>query len=200
MHTKSSARNRESRIHGHAGGPDIVDLLRQDHASIRSTLRRTADGTGEERRIAHDLLVDLSVRHEVAEELVVYPAVLRLRGGAAVTDSNLQDQDEIERLLIAVDRAPFDSGEFELASARLSRALLAHLGKEESEVLPMLSTMVGSRRRGELGRRFLEVEHLAPLHQVVPGARRPSGSTVVDRTAAMAVWMRDSAHFSGLAS
>jgi hypothetical protein len=201
MRTMSRSRSTVSRIHRHAeSGPDIVDLLRREHGAIRSALERALGTSADERWTAHDVLADLTVRHDIAEELVVYPAVLRLRGGAAVTDSHLQDQDEIERLLVVADRAPFDSGEFDRASARLGTGILAHLENVESQVLPMLRTMVGARRRADLGRRFLEVENLAPVHQIVPGARRATGPTVVDRSAALAVWMRDSAVFSGLAS
>jgi hypothetical protein len=157
-------------------------------------------GTSEGRQAAHGLLAELSVRHEVAEELVVYPAVLRLRGGAAVTDMHLQDQDQMEDLFGAVDRAPIDSREFEVGSAHLGREILSHLEQEETRVLPMLSSMVGPRRRAELGSRFLAVGELAPLVHAFPGSQRPTGPTVVDRTAAMAEWMRDTAAFGGLAS
>jgi glutamate/tyrosine decarboxylase-like PLP-dependent enzyme len=76
---------------------------------------------------------------------------------------------------------------------------LAHLEREDSQVLPILATRVSRRRRLDLGRRYRKVQQVAPMRQLPDGTRVPVGRTVVDRTAALSVWMRDVAAASGLA-
>ena len=180
-------------------GPDIVALLRQDHDLIRSMLTRVASGTVEDRWATFLALTDLVIRHEVAEELVVYPALLRLRGGVAVAESRLSDQAGIERLLVTLDREEFDTHQFEMDSVRLGLDVLAHLEKEDAQVMPLLATKLGNRRRKDLARRFTEVKRVAPP-RLPTGLRAPTGPAIVDRTTAVSVWMRDSAAYSGLAS
>jgi hypothetical protein len=51
----------------------------------------------------------------------------------------------------------------------------------------------------ELGRRFRGVQQVAPMRRLPEGIRIPAGRTVVDRTSALSVWMRDVATASGLA-
>ena len=181
------------------GALDIVVLIRRDHAELRSVLNRVAAGGADDRWVTFSHLSDLLIRHEVAEELVVYPELLKLRGGSAVTHSRLEDQAVIERLLIALDRQEFDTHSFELPAARLGLDVLEHIGKEDAQVLPLLETKLGRRRRSALGRRFLEVEHSVPSSGASPTARRPTGATIVDRTSVISTWMRDSAAVSDLA-
>ena len=159
-----------------------------------------AGGDVEDRWGAFAALTDLLVCHEVAEELVVYPVLRPLAGGPAVADSRLADQVDIERLLVGLDREEFGSREFDMATARLGLEVLAHLDKEDAQVLPMLSSALGRRRRADLGRRFVDVGRMAPAHCVPSGARMPTGRTIVDRSSALSVWIRDSAAAAGLAS
>ncbi len=172
---------------------DIVTLLRTDHDDIRTLLAHVGCGDPDRRREGSHRLRGLVIRHEVAEELVVYPALLARPGGAAVARSRLADQERIEEQLIALDRTGASIREFTAGSTRLVLDLLGHLDTEESQVLPLLATGIGARRRTVLGQRFLEVKGLAPLRRVAPGVRVPAGPTIVDGTSAVAIWLRDCA-------
>jgi hypothetical protein len=179
---------------------DIVELLHQEHRVLRDLVARVGRGGPEARRTAVAQLSDALIRHEVAEELVVYPELLRIRGGAAVADSRLEDEEGIEDRLVQLDRTEFGTPEYEVRLARLTRATAGHLDREEEGVLPLLDARLGAKRRAELGQRFAEVLAMAPIRPTGPGLRMPSGPTVVDRTTATSVWLRDSAVASGLAS
>jgi hypothetical protein len=76
---------------------------------------------------------------------------------------------------------------------------MAHFDREEQQVLPLLAARIGRRRRVELADQFVAIKELAPARRVVPGARTPTGRTIVDRTTAVATWMRDSAAAAGIA-
>jgi hypothetical protein len=177
---------------------DIVNVLREDHAALRELATAVVDGTTD---AGADFLKwsDLVVRHEIAEELVVYPVLLAFRGGAAVVDSRLEDQTRMEKLLVAVERQVPGTAGFEEGASRLVRDHLTHLGMEDAQVIPILSTRLGRHRKAELGRRFRQVAQVSPLHRLPEGSRAPLGRTVVDRSAALSVWLRDVAVSSGLA-
>ena len=183
-----------------SGNRDIVDLLHADHLETRSMLTRIAVGGAADRWQAFTVLADRVIRHEVAEEVVVYPALLGRRGGAAVSDSRLEDQVRIEDLLIRLERQPFESVAFQKQSVHLGLAILGHLDKEEAQVLPLLATKLTSRRRGQLGRRFLEIKGAVPTRRPEATAAVPTGPAIVDPTSALAIFLRDTAAYSDLAS
>jgi hypothetical protein len=181
-----------------ATGLDIVEVLSDEHALLRRLSRDVTEPGGD--GSAFLTWSDQVVRHEIAEELVVYPALLSCHGGAAVAHSRLEEQAGIERRLVAVGRLVPGSPEFRRAAVGLVLTSLAHLETEEAQVLPILSTRIGEDRRVDLGRRYQEVTRMAPRPPAHAGARVPRGPMVVDRTEALSVWLRDMAASSGLAS
>jgi hypothetical protein len=177
---------------------DIVDVLAEEHTALRALAAPV--GGPEDDGTAYLAWSDRVVRHEIAEELVVYPVLLGFDGGTAVVDSRLEDQSDIEHQLVALGREDAGTARFRMRAARLVLGHLAHLEREDSQVLPILASRVGRRRRADLGRRFHQVQQVAPLHHLPEGVRVPTGRTVVDRTSALSVWLRDVAVSSGLAS
>jgi hypothetical protein len=178
---------------------DIVDLLRRDHARIRSLLVRTATGSVDQRWATFSQTSELIIRHEVGEEMVVYPELLDLPGGATVSGSRLDDQAAIETLLVALDREEFESPGFQRDAVRMGSAVLGHLENEDSQILPLLAASLEPLRRVALGRRFLEVVRVAPVRRTV-AAGVPTGPAIVDRTSAVSIFMRDTAALGGMAS
>jgi hypothetical protein len=185
---------------------DIVDLLSEEHAMLRGLASSMsvhiggAVGTSlSDAQVVYLELSDRVIRHEIAEELVVYPALAAEGPEAIYAHSGLDDHSQIEKLLVLLDRQEFGSSEFESSKVRLVVELLAHLAKEEEEVLPSLVSHLTNRRRAELADRFRQVTRVAPLLSAKSRARLQIGPTVVSRTSALAVWMRDVAHSTGLA-
>lgn len=178
--------------------PDIIDLLIAEHAVLRGLSANVSTWSHDGGADYHELS-DRLLRHEIAEELVVYPVLNSCCGGAAVAGSRLDDQADIERWLVLLEHQKIGTAEFERISTPLVLDLLTHLDKEEAQVLPILTSRVGRPRRIELGRRFREVTQAAPLHHPHGRVRVATGPTVVDRTTALSVWMRDVAIASGLA-
>ena len=184
---------------GRTIGRDIVEVLREDHAMLRSLARAVTTGMREGRAEPFLEFRDLVLRHQIAEDLVVHPALVRFAGGAAVADSRQHDQNGIEAHLVHLDHLTWETPEFELGVSRLLLDFLGHIAKEEAEVLPILATRLGRHRRADLGARFMGVKQVAPLHRVPVGARPPAGPMIVDPTSALSVWVRDVAVASGLA-
>lgn len=184
---------------------DIVDLLSEEHGVLRGLASVTRDRSGrtrgtslEDPRVVYLELSDRIIRHEIAEELVISPALLDLDDGESMTHYLGIDELGIEELLEFLDRQEFGSWEFNYGEAELLAELLAHLAREEAEVHPILITRFTGERRAELARRFRRVTRSVPLLSADLRARLPMGPTVVSRTSALAVWMRDVAHSAGL--
>ena len=175
-----------------------MDVLAEEHAALRALAAPV--GGPDDDGSAYLAWSDRVVRHEIAEELVVYPVLLGFDGGMAVVDSRLEDQTGIERQLVKLGREVSGTPRFRSGVSRLVLGHLSHLEREDSQVLPILASRVSRRRRLDLGRRFRQVQQVAPLHPMPEGVRVPVGRTVVDRTSALSVWLRDVAVSSGLAS
>jgi hypothetical protein len=185
---------------------DIVDLLFEEHAMLRGLASALHVGVSEpvgtaqdDARVVYLELSDRIIRHEIAEELVVFPALLVNCQEPILAGARLADHSEIESLLVLLDGQEFGSSEFENTQARLVSELFSHLAREEEEVHPMLVSTLTSGRRAELAYRFRQVLRVAPLLSVTSRSRLPTRPTVVSRTSALAVWMRDVAHSTGLA-
>jgi hypothetical protein len=177
---------------------DIVEVLAEEHMFLRALAEPV--GGPDDDGSAYLTWSDQVIRHEIAEELVVYPVLLGFDGGMAVVDSRLEDQSDIEHQLVALGREVAGTARFRMGASRLVLGHLSHLEREDSQVLPILASRVGRRRRADLGRRFHQVQQVAPLHHLPEGVRVPTGRTVVDRTSALSVWLRDVAVSAGLAS
>ena len=184
---------------------DIVDVLSEEHAALRSvaaSIGVAGGATGvfrEDAWVAYLELSDRVVRHEIAEELVVFPLLPAGPEGAAAGRSPLEDHSTFEHLLELLDREEFGSSVFAREQMRLIRELMEHLDMEETRVFPMISARLGRGRRIELAHQFRRVVRSAPPVSGSSRARIPHRPTIVARTSALAVWMRDVAHSTGVA-
>lgn len=185
---------------------DLVGILSEEHATLRglmSCLDVPSGGVGstahEDARVVYLELSDRIIRHEIAEELVVYPAMLENGQDVGFADFVLPEHAIIEDKLLVLDRQEFGSSAFERNRAELTGELLAHLDHEEAQVFPILASRLGRRRQVEVAHRYRQVIRVAPLHSARSRANLPTGPTVVARTSALAVWMRDVARSTGLA-
>jgi len=185
---------------------DLVGILIEEHAILRgllSFLDGPSSGVGataqKDARVVYLELSDRIIRHEIAEELVVYPALLEICRDVGFADSVLHEHATIEDKLVVLDQLEYGSSEFERNRAELTGELLAHLDREEIQVFSILLSRLGRERHVEVAHRYRQVIRAAPLLSAQSRADLPTGPTVVARTSALAVWMRDVAHSTGLA-
>src|SRR5436305_1476446 len=119
---------------------DVVTELVRDHRGIQgwfAELERSATGLADRRAdLVSQTILDL-VRHSVAEELVLYPALRRhVPDGGALVDRCVARHNEAEKLMR--DLAPRSAGEpgFEDRLADLAQAVHRHIYEQEHEVFP----------------------------------------------------------------
>jgi hemerythrin superfamily protein len=141
---------------------DIVFLLTQDHAEVKDLLAEFDAATPDSREELFWKLTDQLVRHEVGEEVVVYPALKELPGGSDVVDARLAEEAEAEKQLASMEKIEPSSDEFMTALRELRDAVLDHAQQEETEVFPLLLAHEEAGRREYLGQKFKGAKLAAP--------------------------------------
>ncbi|MGA2211562.1 MAG: hemerythrin domain-containing protein [Acidimicrobiales bacterium] len=169
----------------------VVELLQSDHQRVEvklSDLDAMADPS-----LANyfcELREEL-VRHEVAEETVVYPAVRQLQGGDKIADSCIEEQSEAEELLADMEKVQDDVSKLRTELGRLRSAVLKHAKHEESEVFPLLKGSLPEEDLVRLGQRYEKALAAAPTHPHPHAPDTPPGNLVAGPLAALVDRARD---------
>jgi len=143
---------------------DVVTLVRSDHRQIEDRFHALAGATGETVGELLWKLIDALVRHEVAEEVAVYPALRLVSGGDAVAERHLAEQARAEVALAELERVGADDLEFANRLAALQESVLGHAAGEEADVLPMVAESVDPTRLIGIGERYQAAKASAPSH------------------------------------
>lgn len=170
----------------------IVDLVLRDHEKAKSLLAGIdVQGTDQLEEYFCSLREEL-VRHEVAEELVVYPAFRKHVSGAdAVATACIAEQSEAEETMASLEDEPADTEAFRARLRELRAAVLEHAQHEERDVLPALSAAIGEAELAELGERYERALRMAPTHPHPHAPDTPPGNRVLGPVAALVDRMRD---------
>ena len=150
-------------LHEPAYGPKVTDLIRDDHQRISQILSELVNAKGGHRR--RGLLIQLSedmVRHEVAEEEVIYASLAhRSEQARLVRDARTQEETELKAALLHLNRRSLiraGGRGFDRELKSLASLVARHGEAEESEVFDLLendeaqslrimATLFGTARR-----------------------------------------------------
>ncbi|HVC14438.1 MAG TPA: hemerythrin domain-containing protein [Acidimicrobiales bacterium] len=172
---------------------DVVRLLEEDHRLVERRLDELSSADASTRGELFWKLTNDLVRHEVAEEIVVYPALRQLPGGDQVADSRIAEQSEAEEQLAKMEKIDAQSPEFALELATLKSAVLEHAKAEEESAFMMLVGAVPADQRAELGQRYVKAKDAAPTHPHPHAPDTPPGNVVLGPVAALVDRVRDAA-------
>jgi hemerythrin superfamily protein len=174
------------------GTEDVVSSVRADHDKVEhllSSLDSTADSGLAEYfcQLREEL-----VRHEVAEELIVYPAFRRnVPGGDAIADRRISEQSEAEAALARLEKHENEPVVLRAGLLQLRRDVLEHAENEEREVLPALETHTKAKDLQDLGQRYRKALDSAPTHPHPHMPDTPPGNVLLGPIAAVVDRMRD---------
>ncbi|HTT92795.1 MAG TPA: hemerythrin domain-containing protein [Acidimicrobiales bacterium] len=170
----------------------IVDRLLQDHQEVRQAFAKITAADSDERwALFMDLMNDL-VRHEVAEEEIVYPVVRQeIKDGAMLASERVGEESKAEELLAQMEKKGRGDDGFTENLGRLKADVLAHAEAEELTVFPALAAVLNQERLVQLGDRFAKAKMLAPTHPHPNAPDSPPGNLVLGPVAAMADRLRD---------
>jgi hemerythrin superfamily protein len=173
---------------------DIVDLLSQDHQEAKQLLNQITSAAPDARNDLFWELMPALVRHEVAEEIVVYPTIRsEAPDGDAEVEPRLKEQQQAEEMLSSMEKLDPASEEFGQKLSQLRHDVLEHAQAEEQNIFPLLRALEHEEERAELGARYEKAKASAPTHPHPNAPDTPPGNKVLGPIAAFADKIRDAA-------
>ncbi|WP_329585442.1 hemerythrin domain-containing protein [Streptomyces sp. NBC_01362] len=146
-------------------GGDVITELTADHRELEdlfSQIELQPVDHPRRRELADRLTAEL-VRHTVAEELHLYPAVREyVPHGAAMADKELADHARAERMLKDLEDLGVDDPRFNDTIAKLKFEVASHVREEEHELFPKLAATLPPQTLDELGRLVRRARETAP--------------------------------------
>ncbi|MFD5428191.1 hemerythrin domain-containing protein [Streptomyces sp. NPDC127084] len=148
---------------GHGG--NVIEELMADHREVGQLFSRIeALPTGDIslRGLLDEVTIEL-VRHSVAEEQYLYPAVRQhVEGGDALADKEIAEHAGIEKLMKKLEKMRVDDEEFHPTLQKLMDGVEAHVGDEEGQLFPRLQQACTPDELDELGDKVRRAKAMAP--------------------------------------
>jgi hemerythrin-like domain-containing protein len=150
----------------HTGGQhaDAVDILTADHRAMLELLGEI-EGTAEadQRRGLADTVIAEVMRHAVAEEMFVYPAIEKhLPNGAEEVEHDKKEHDELVQVMKRMEDVDASGAQFMDLVREMERQLRHHIEDEEAEQFPKLRTHIPAEELVEMGQKVENAKKLAP--------------------------------------
>ncbi|WP_022870917.1 hemerythrin domain-containing protein [Yaniella halotolerans] len=143
---------------------DVVDVLTADHQAMLDLLDETKQATNaEHRRDTADTVIAEIVRHSVAEEMQVYPAMRQhLPNGAEEVEHDIEEHNELDEVMKRLEDVPADDGRFMQILEELEAHLRHHISDEEDEQFLKLREHIPAAQLREMGEKVEQAKRTAP--------------------------------------
>jgi hemerythrin superfamily protein len=145
-------------------GGDVVDILTADHKDmidLLSQIEQTID-PGQRRDLADTVIAEV-MRHAVAEEMLVYPAIEEhVPNGKEEVEHDKKEHDEIVQLMKRMEDVDSADPSFMELVRELERTLSHHANDEEMEQFPKLRAHIPQDKLVDLGEKVQNAKKLAP--------------------------------------
>jgi hemerythrin superfamily protein len=146
------------------GRADVVDILTADHREMLELLGQIEVATDPQRRrdLADTAIAEV-MRHAVAEEMYVYPAIEEhVPNGAEEVEHDKQEHDEIVQLMKRIEDVDASDLRFMDLVREWEAQLRHHAGDEETDQFPQLRAHIPADKLVELGEKVERAKMLAP--------------------------------------
>ncbi|MBG0850592.1 hemerythrin domain-containing protein [Streptomyces spinoverrucosus] len=148
---------------GHGG--NVIDELVTDHREVEEFFGRIEGlppGDKDRKLYADQATMEL-VRHSVAEEAYLYPAVRQhVPNGDALADKEIDDHSKAEQIMKDLEGCDADDPEFDRLIGMLMTEIRAHIADEEENLFPKLRAACPPQALDELGDKVRQAKKLAP--------------------------------------
>ena len=145
-------------------GRDVVDVLTSDHRDVTALIGEI--WTIKDPMIRRDLTdtaISELVRHAVAEEMYVYPAMRKhLPDGDKAVEHDVEEHKELEQTMKKLEDLDVPTPEFETALRNLETILADHVQDEENEQFPELRRRIPRDELTDLADKVETAKKLAP--------------------------------------
>ncbi|WP_059009168.1 hemerythrin domain-containing protein [Streptomyces specialis] len=156
---------------GHEG--DIIRELVTDHGEVEEMFREIERlPRGEKRRklLADQVTIEL-IRHSIAEEVHLYPAVREhLTDGDRIADKEIDDHATAEQIMKELEGHDADDPEFDRLIDQLMMEIRSHIQDEEDNLFPALRLSCPEEELERLGDKARHTKKTAPTrpHPAAP--------------------------------
>jgi hemerythrin superfamily protein len=155
-----------------AGGADVVDILTGDHRDMLELIGQieTAPDATRRRDLADTLTAEI-MRHAVAEEMFVYPAVEEhMPNGSEEIEHDKQEHEQIVQILKRLEDVDASDATFMELVRELEAQLRHHANDEETDQFPQLRAHIPPDQLVQLGVKVENAKKLAPTrpHPIAP--------------------------------
>jgi len=161
---------------------DAITVIKKDHRKVEQLFHRfeRSRGAAERRRIAADLIRELSV-HAAVEEQLVYPR-LREQSGEAQVYVALEEHHFAKLALAEIEKLPSD---VRLAAKVhvLAENVRHHVKEEERDLLPALRRALSPAQLRELGAALVKAKRIAPTRPHPAAPDEPPGNLLAGAAA-----------------
>ncbi|MFJ8493167.1 hemerythrin domain-containing protein [Streptomyces sp. NPDC094038] len=177
---------------GH-GGDAIVELM-TDHREVEEMFARiqAMPGGGQELRDVVDEVTIELVRHSIAEEEYLYPAVREhIDGGDRIADKELADHAQVEKLLKQLEKTDTDDPKTSPLLQALMDEVSAHVRDEEENLFPMLRRSCSPEALNDLGDKIRRAKSMAPTRPHPSAPNTPPANKILAPGAGLVDRARD---------
>ncbi|MFC9910793.1 hemerythrin domain-containing protein [Streptomyces sp. NPDC059862] len=144
---------------------NVIDELVTDHREVEELFGRI-EGLppgDKDRKLHADQVTMELVRHSVAEEAYLYPAVREhVPDGNALADKEIEDHSRAEQLMKDLESCEADDPEFNRLIGLLMSEIRAHVADEEQNLFPKLRAACPPQALDDLGDKVRQAKMLAP--------------------------------------
>jgi hemerythrin superfamily protein len=159
---------------GQADNFDVVDVLTADHREVTELLGQIrAAKEPDRRRDLADAVISQLVRHAVAEEMYVYPAMREhLPGGEAAVEHDIKEHQTLEHTMKDLEGVEADEPRFAELIHQLEATLGDHVRDEETDQFPQLRAHVPREQLVQLAGKVETAKKIAPTrpHPMAPNS------------------------------
>jgi hemerythrin superfamily protein len=145
------------------GDQDVVDILTTDHHEVLDLVNRIPSADPAQRRDMADTVIAELMRHSVAEEMYVYPAMRdHLPDGERQVQDDIEEHQQLVEVMKELEDVDASDARFLETLGRLEAVLRHHVSDEESEQFPQLRARLTREQLVEMGTKVEAAKKAAP--------------------------------------
>ncbi|MEV6058151.1 hemerythrin domain-containing protein [Streptomyces sp. NPDC052107] len=177
---------------GHGG--NVIQELTTDHREVEEIFGRIEalpPGSKDRKDLADQATIEL-VRHSVAEESHLYPAVRKhITGGDAIADKEIEDHAKAERIMKDMEGLRADDARFDTLMAQLMSEVRSHVMDEEQNLFPKMEAACPADALMDLGDKVRRAKKMAPTRPHPAAPDTPPANKLLAPGAGLVDRMRD---------
>ncbi|MEU6594997.1 hemerythrin domain-containing protein [Streptomyces sp. NPDC046881] len=177
---------------GHGG--NVIQELTTDHREVEEIFGRIEalpPGSAERKTLCDQATMEL-VRHSVAEESYLYPAVREhVTNGDALADKELEDHAKAEQLMKDLEGCDADDPRFDTLMTQLMTEIRSHVADEEQNLFPQLEAACPPDALMDLGDKVRRAKKMAPTRPHPSAPDTPPANKLLAPGAGLVDRLRD---------